>query len=241
MGFSNQTVISLMTLVDEHKEGISEATYVEICNALKFLHDKKKLEDEVRRVQASRPRPVVAAVAAAAAVAPPPAASTPSMPTQNRTALLMSRLNGRFSPQFVTDLIRSIGGVNRSAPVPIPHPAPASGPHQYTEEQLVRYIASYQSMIDNIQPRVTNQVKMTVLHAKCTEMRLLAPMISGHTYSNQLVKETQDMLVANGVSLATLKAAYQIQKRVVADEEKARLTRRIERLQRLLDARRTRN
>lgn len=49
MGYSTSTVGSLMTLVDEHRDEIKESTYVEICNALKFLHDNKKRQEELRR------------------------------------------------------------------------------------------------------------------------------------------------------------------------------------------------
>ena len=40
MGFSSTTVASLMSLVDEHKEEVTEASYIEMCNALKHLHNR---------------------------------------------------------------------------------------------------------------------------------------------------------------------------------------------------------
>lgn len=40
MRYSSSTVASLMSLVDEHKEDVTEASYVEMCNALKYLHDQ---------------------------------------------------------------------------------------------------------------------------------------------------------------------------------------------------------
>jgi len=56
MGYSTSTVGSLMTLVDAHRDEIKESTYVEICNALKFLHDNKKRQEELRRLnQTTRP------------------------------------------------------------------------------------------------------------------------------------------------------------------------------------------
>lgn len=38
MGFSANTVMTLMSLVDEHKEEVTEASYVEMCNALRQLY-----------------------------------------------------------------------------------------------------------------------------------------------------------------------------------------------------------
>lgn len=42
MGFSQSTISELMSLVEDNKDNVSEATYVEICNAMKYLYDKKQ-------------------------------------------------------------------------------------------------------------------------------------------------------------------------------------------------------
>lgn len=52
-----------MSLVDEHKEDVSEASYVHMCNALKYLHDR---------------------FAAQAHPPPPPTRPHPGMTNQNR-------------------------------------------------------------------------------------------------------------------------------------------------------------
>jgi hypothetical protein len=46
MGYNTQTVQELMSLVDDHKEELKEATYIQVCNAIQELHR-----------QASRPTP----------------------------------------------------------------------------------------------------------------------------------------------------------------------------------------
>ena len=38
MGYSHDTLQELMGLVDEHKESLTEASYLQICNAIKDLH-----------------------------------------------------------------------------------------------------------------------------------------------------------------------------------------------------------
>ena len=38
MGYSSETLQELMGLVDEHKETLKEASYLQICNAIKDLH-----------------------------------------------------------------------------------------------------------------------------------------------------------------------------------------------------------
>lgn len=40
MNFDNETIQTLMVLVDDNKEELKEADYVKICNAMKFLHDR---------------------------------------------------------------------------------------------------------------------------------------------------------------------------------------------------------
>jgi len=39
LGFDADTIQSMMTIMDEHKQHTSEASYVKMCNALKYLHD----------------------------------------------------------------------------------------------------------------------------------------------------------------------------------------------------------
>ena len=38
MGFDQSTVIEMMSLVDEHRDGLKEVNYVKICNAMRYLH-----------------------------------------------------------------------------------------------------------------------------------------------------------------------------------------------------------
>lgn len=83
MGYSTSTVGSLMTLVDEHRDEIKESTYVEICNALKFLHDNKKRQEELRRQNLTvRPSVPSASPQVRPSVPPPPTTSQVSRPNQ---------------------------------------------------------------------------------------------------------------------------------------------------------------
>lgn len=43
MGFSQGTITQLMTLVEDNKDNVSEATYVEMCNVMKFVYEKSKI------------------------------------------------------------------------------------------------------------------------------------------------------------------------------------------------------
>lgn len=42
MGFNKRTSYTMMNFIDEHKQEFSEGEYLEICNALNFLHKKAK-------------------------------------------------------------------------------------------------------------------------------------------------------------------------------------------------------
>ncbi len=39
ISFNHQTVRDLMNMVDDHQENVSENQYIEMCNAMKFLHN----------------------------------------------------------------------------------------------------------------------------------------------------------------------------------------------------------
>ena len=42
MNYTNQTVTELMSLVDDHKDEFSEQTYIQMCNAMKVLHQQSQ-------------------------------------------------------------------------------------------------------------------------------------------------------------------------------------------------------
>lgn len=42
MSYTNQTVTELMSLVDDHKDEFSEQTYIQMCNAMKVLHQQSQ-------------------------------------------------------------------------------------------------------------------------------------------------------------------------------------------------------
>lgn len=43
MGFSQSTITQLMTLVEDNKDNVNEATYLEMCNVMKFVYEKSKI------------------------------------------------------------------------------------------------------------------------------------------------------------------------------------------------------
>ena len=56
MGYTTQTVSDLMSLVDDHKDELTEQTYVQICNAMKVLHQQSKKPEPLpqpRRITAT--------------------------------------------------------------------------------------------------------------------------------------------------------------------------------------------
>lgn len=68
MGFYIDTIVSMMSIIDEHKDETTEACYVEMCNALKHLHSqcKSRMETpaqsqpafEQYRYQPEQPQPL---------------------------------------------------------------------------------------------------------------------------------------------------------------------------------------
>lgn len=46
MGYNAETVRELMELVDNHKADIKESSYIQICNAVKFLHQRHQQQNQ---------------------------------------------------------------------------------------------------------------------------------------------------------------------------------------------------
>lgn len=42
MNFDHSTIANLMSLVDEHKDDFKEGEYLQLCNAMKFLHNQSQ-------------------------------------------------------------------------------------------------------------------------------------------------------------------------------------------------------
>lgn len=42
MGFNKRTSSTMMNFIDDHKDSFSEGVYIEMCNAMQFLHKKAK-------------------------------------------------------------------------------------------------------------------------------------------------------------------------------------------------------
>jgi hypothetical protein len=77
MGFNVETVQELMSLVDDHKDEIKEATYIQVCNAIQLLHR-----------QANRTAPPT----------PPQRAPTVWMNHARPTEPIVGRTDSRYDP-----------------------------------------------------------------------------------------------------------------------------------------------
>lgn len=222
IGFSIQSVGSLMSLVDEHKEDISDATYLEVCNALKFLHDKTEQDrrpitpihspvptSDVRPVGTTAPAPSVPTSA-------PSASSAPTTPTAPTAPMAAYGQHIYFDDLYVLQWIDN----------------PASTLFMIlNRNQLTRLLREQQSCLENIRPRVNNYVKETVLRSKLNVMGF--DYIQSQTKS-QSIKDNQDVLLANGVPLETLRSDYQTEKDVIANRLMVTLSLRIERIEDIL-------
>jgi hypothetical protein len=93
---------------------------------------------------------------------------------------------------------------------------------------LTRLMAFYRRKIYNLHPpsNLTNAIKIRVLKSKCIENGLI-PNTRYILVNRATVNELQNLLVANGVPLVTLKKAYQHEKVVIFNEEREELFREI--------------
>lgn len=174
MGFSLDSVTQLMHLVDENKDDIKEATYVEICNAMKFLYDKKRSES------VSRPTPPV---------------HTPPPSENNR---------------FYLDAER------RS---------------YHTREQLEQMLIVTRNRLANVRMRVDNSLKTRALRLKCRAINIPELETVRGAYTNVEVKRVEDMIIATGVSAASIKTYYQTFKQQLVGRERILIANRIRHLE----------
>jgi hypothetical protein len=56
LSFDKETVCTLMSLVDDHKEDLNEASYIQICNIMKAVHDAL-CDQERNRLTTQEPQP----------------------------------------------------------------------------------------------------------------------------------------------------------------------------------------
>jgi hypothetical protein len=57
MNFDMSTLSNLMSLIDEHKDEFKEGEYLQMCNAMKFLHHQTKHQHTPPRQDTHQPQP----------------------------------------------------------------------------------------------------------------------------------------------------------------------------------------
>ena len=58
MNFDHSTIANLMSLVDEHKDEFKEGEYLQLCNAMKFLHNQSQRPNGRGSTPVPPPQPV---------------------------------------------------------------------------------------------------------------------------------------------------------------------------------------
>ncbi len=226
MGFSLGAVSSLMSLVDEKLQSeMSEASYVEVCNAMKYLYERKRLEEVVESEEVEEVVDLVESEEEEEEVSSP-------------------RYRERLA-RIRAGIVRSGGNVMAPAAVRAPYLARIAaearevevvrevvGAVSGREEERRRAIGVCREMLSRISIRVDNRIKTNALREKCVEMGVSAKELVGSVYSNKEVKEMEGMLESKGLGMGEVKALYQREKKREIEKERARITGRIEALER---------
>ena len=135
MNFDHSTIANLMSLVDEHKDEFKEGEYVQLCNAMKCLHDQSQRPNGT----GSTPRP-----------APSPAHVFTNTMAVERIQNSIRRMerellsNGRVTNADKLKVLRELFNT---------HSISEEGIQRYTETNIVnemayrlRYIVSYRTL-----------------------------------------------------------------------------------------------
>jgi hypothetical protein len=120
-----------------------------------------------------------------------------------------------------------------------PQPAPRQPAPQLSAlaRHYERLIVAHTNMLNDIRPRLTNNVKYNALINKFNENNLqLSSIIPTDTkiINNKHIKDAETYLQEQNVPLATLKNDYKTQKMIDANEEKSKLEYKIQKIQRIL-------
>ena len=224
MGFSLGAVSSLMSLVDEKLQSeMSEASYVEVCNAMKYLYERKRAEvveseevEEVVDLVESEEEEVVSSPRYRERLA------------RIRRGIVRSGENAMAPAAVRAPYLARIAAEAREVEVVGEVVAVVSG----REEERRRAIGVCREMLSRISIRVDNRIKTNALREKCVEMGVSAKELVGSVYSNKEVKEMEGMLVSKGVGMGEVKALYKREKAREIEKERARITERMEYLER---------
>jgi len=242
MGFSLGAVSSLMSLVDEKLQSeMSEASYVEVCNAMKYLYERKRgeevveseeVEEVVDLVESEEEEEVVSSpryrerlarirrgIVRSGENAMAPAAVR--APYLARIAAEARVAEARVAEARVVEVVDDVEVVGEVV-------AAVSG----GEEERRSAIGVCREMLSRISVRVDNRIKTNALREKCVEMGVSAKELVGSVYSNKEVKEMEGMLVSKGVGMGEVKALYKREKAREIEKERARITERMEYLER---------
>ena len=260
MGFSLGAVSSLMSLVDEKLQSeMSEALYVEVCNAMKYLYERKRAEDcgsvrvirvdeaeelveeseeeEMGGVSSPRYRERLARIRAGIVRGGLATAHTsvraPYLARIAAEAGAAASAEGDVEVEVVGEVVASVGDVEVEVVGEVVAPVGAAVvPVRRREEEVNRAISLCRDMLSRISIRVDSRIKTTALREKCVEVGVSPMELSGSVYSNKEVKEMEERLVSKGVGMAVVKALYQTVKKREIEKERARITVRMEALER---------
>jgi len=229
MGFSLGAVSSLMSLVDEKLQSeMSEASYVEVCNAMKYLYERKRAEEVVESEEVEEVVDLVESEEEEEVVSSPRyrerlARIRRGIVRSGENVMAPAAVRAQYLARIAAEA-REVGEVEVVGEVV----AAVSG----REEERRSAIGVCREMLSRISVRVDNRIKTNALREKCVEMGVSAKELVGSVYSNREVKEMEGMLVSKGVGMGEVKALYQREKAREIEKERARITERMEYLER---------
>jgi len=204
---------------------------------MKFLYERKRAESAGNVQPGVRPVRAVAPVRAAAVPVHDPevevigevislvrADAAPVRAVAAPVRAAVAPVRAAVAP------VRAVVAPVRATAVPV---RATAVPVRRREEEVNRAISLCRDMLARVSTmRVDSRIKTTALREKCVEVGVSPMELSGSVYSNKEVKAMEEMLVSNGVGMASVKASYQTVKTREIENERARITARMEALER---------
>jgi hypothetical protein len=193
LGFTSDTATELMTLIDDNRQNVSEGSYVEIANAVKFLYDSA--QKGVTSVP-SEPDQELLIQALHQLI------ETPSVP--------LGQLNQRWSTVFFDD---DDDDGNEEEELSVPEISDDERRKQINSE-----ITEYKNAIENFKPRLNNLIKYNALSDKCREFGIPFTVSVSITPPTTLIKILEEKLIAVGADKKYISNLYQDSKQSFIDE-----------------------
>lgn len=205
LGFTSDTATELMTLIDDNRQNVSEGSYVEIANAVKFLYDSA--QKGVTSVP-SEPDQELLIQALHQLI------ETPSVP--------LGQLNQRGSTVFFDDdddedeiefEDEEEKEEEQEEELSIPEISDDERRKQINSE-----ITEYKNAIENFKPRLNNLIKYNALSDKCREFGIPFTVSVSTTPPTTLIKILEEKLIAVGADKKYISNLYQDSKQSFIDE-----------------------